>query len=126
MYSANSEDFKVLLTTAQSDISHISAQQYTQSIVCITASGNIYHTVLDNACTKEKSAEKAFLQSLVDKNDTVINKIVCIWSDKSLDVPSHDLREMICALHPDNANAGMLLQGDGGYVIKKISETIKE
>lgn len=124
MYTANSEDFKELLTIAQNDISNVSAQQYAQSIVCITASGNIYHTVLGNACTKEKNAEKAFLQSLADNNDTVINRMVCMWSDKSLDVPSHDLREMICALHPDNANAKILLQGDDGYVIKKISETV--
>lgn len=118
------EDFEKLLAVVQGDFD-VLEQQYAQSIACMTVSGNVYHTVLDNACTKEKNSEKAFLKSLADKNDVVIKKMVCMWADKSLDVPSNDFRNLICALHPDNKNTEILLQGEKEYVKMKIIETVK-
>lgn len=56
--------------------------------------------------------EDRLLQELIDKGDTVVEYIVCMWKDGGLDTPSHHFRKRLLELSEKNAEAKILLQGE--------------
>lgn len=58
------------------------------------------------------------------KND-VVKKIICMWENQTIDVPSSEFMNKICRLNKENENAIVLLSaGTDAYLTKKIVDII--
>lgn len=68
----------------------------------------------------------SFLEELIQNQDTRLEKLVCLWANGEIDVPSFDFRRRLCALNDSNRTAKILLQSAEGYLIKTLSETLPE
>ncbi len=68
----------------------------------------------------------AICEELKIKNDTHILKILTVWKNGQLDLPSYQLRQALIQLNENNKDADIILQGMDGYIIKKISQTMKK
>ena len=66
----------------------------------------------------------AICEELKIKNDTHILKILTVWKNGQLDLPSLRFRQRLIALNESNKNAEMILQGKDGYIIKRVSQTM--
>ena len=92
-------------------------QNAVQIIVVRTNKNSIYLFVNYRMGTEETQ----FINSLLEKKDTIITELLCMWNSNELDVPSMNFRKMLMDLHPDNKKAKLLLQGSKGYIIKELS-----
>ena len=90
----------------------------------LTSKGNIYCKIIFNALSDESINEHSFLSELKSNDDTQIQKIVCLWSNGDIDMPSWKFRKMLCELNVENKNAQMLLNGGISYIIKSILQTL--
>lgn len=92
-------------------------QNAAQVIVVRTNKKNIYLFVNHEISIEE---ERQFINSLLEKNDTIITELLCMWNSKELDVPSWNFRTLLIELHPDNKKAKLVLQGNEGYITKEL------
>ena len=111
MFNQMLETAKSKLATVNEIADGLPAPQVT---VVLTNNDNIYVTVND--------VDGSFCQELKQNNDTNVVKILTMWKDGSIDLPSYSLRKALVKMNKDNINADVLLQGKERYIIKKISE----
>lgn len=133
-YSTNDHDtmfstdgFDHMVETAKSVMNKYKATNHSQVIVVITAKGNMYHTLVADATVnkfiKVGIEESALLDILKANHEEEIKSIICMWPDESIEMPSYVLRKKICAMHPNNKNAEMILSGENCFIKKTIAET---
>ena len=77
-----------------------------------TASGNI-HTVVNNDFQKT-------LDAMAKANDAVVTKMVAMWQEGSVDVPSYAFRKALLALDAANEQTEVILRTERGYTTKAI------
>ena len=77
-----------------------------------TVDGNI-HIILNNDFQKT-------LDTMAKANDTVVVKMVAMWQEGSVDVPSYAFRKALLALDPANGQTEVILQTESGYITKAI------
>ena len=77
-----------------------------------TASGNI-HTVVNNDFQKT-------LDTMAQANDTVVTKMVAMWQEGFVDVPSYAFRKALLALDAANKQTEVILRTERGYTTKAI------
>ena len=77
-----------------------------------TASGNI-HTVVNNDFQKT-------LDVLTQSDDTMVTKLVAMWKEGSVDVPSYAFRKSLLELDDANRQTKVLLRSESGYIMKTI------
>lgn len=98
-------------------ISDDSAQQV---IAVQTTQANCYtlanHNIMDGDWTEEES----FVNGLVEKEDTEIVHLICIWDTHELDIPSQHLRSLLEEINPQNQETSVWLRGKGIYSVKKL------
>ncbi|MBQ7034562.1 MAG: hypothetical protein IJN34_02375 [Clostridia bacterium] len=66
----------------------------------------------------------AICEELALKKDTRILKLITIWKNGQIDLPSLRFRQRMIALNENNKDTDMILQGKDGYIIKKVSQTM--
>lgn len=111
MFNQMLETAKSKLATVNEIADGLPAPQVT---VVLTNNDNIYVTVND--------VDGSFCQELKQNNDTNVVKILTMWKDGSIDLPSYSLLKALVKMNKDNINADILLQGKERYIIKKIAE----
>ena len=77
-----------------------------------TASGNI-HTVVNNDFQKT-------LDVLTQSDDTMVTKLVAMWKEGCVDVPSYAFRKSLLELDDANRQTKVLLRSENGYITKPI------
>ena len=82
-----------------------------QVIVVKTAKGNV-RFFANNVLDQKYVEEKEFVRKLVEQDDTVIQYIVCMWNDESLDLPSMNFRKLLLEVNEENKYAEIYL-GNG-------------
>ena len=82
-----------------------------QVIVVKTAKGNV-RFFANNVLDQKYVEEKEFVRKLVEQDDTVIQYIVCMWNDESLDLPSMNFRKLLLDVNEENKYAEIYL-GNG-------------
>ncbi len=85
-----------------------------QAIVFTTQNSYTYISVVETP--------QEICSRLVSEDDTRILKILVMWKNGEIDVPSYELRKAIVELNNENMDAHILLQGEDGLLIKKLSE----
>ena len=73
-----------------------------------------------------KSQACSYIESFIKKyNDNSIKKIICMWENNTIDVPSSDFMKKLCESNKENRNAIVLLNaGTDVYISKKIADII--
>ena len=126
------KEFKQMLLVVKNALQSITPNQYTQVIALCCDNGCIYHTVINNALSGEKTAEQQLINQLIENKATLVKKIVCVWAKDEvtanmldcLDMPSFDFRKMLCDCNSDNVNAEILLHSKEGFITKSIGQTM--
>ncbi len=93
-----------------------------KQVIVIEAKGNCPVLLFVNDGIK-RDEEAEFLQEIAE-NNIVVKKILCMWSDGSIDLPSYNLRDGLSKLSPENATAEILLMGTAGFKQKKLGDTL--
>lgn len=115
------EDFTPLIQYAHNEIKNFSDSGRPQIIVVQTERGNLYHLKLNHRSPLSAKAEEIeFIKNLKANKDIVITKIVCMWADGMVSIPSYHLREQIFRAHKQNRNALLLLNGTKKLIAKKL------
>ena len=99
--------------------------RYTEAIVLLSGKGTEYSTVIRDAVHGDRKEEEELLRRLEQKNDGEVSRILCMWKDGGVDIPSFYLRERLIALHPQNGTAGMFVQTKNGFALIPLSITMK-
>ncbi|MBE6693709.1 MAG: hypothetical protein E7589_02975 [Ruminococcaceae bacterium] len=116
--------FEELLLIAENGLRAVTPERYTQVVVLRSDNGYVCHAVIMDALSKENTAERRLINELKENSATLVAEIVCMWADGGVDLPSHDLRKMLCDCNSGNENAKMLLQGESGYITKTVGQTM--
>lgn len=126
------KDFEELLSVIKNALQSVTPHQYTQVIAVCSDNGYIYHSIINNALSKEKTIEEQLINQLIENDSTLVKKVVCIWAKDGVnvdmldrvDMPSYDFRKKLCDCNSDNVNAEILLCGKEGFITKTIGQTM--
>lgn len=94
-------------------------------VVMLTARGEV-ETLVFNTQADATNAEGA-MRFLIEKKkdgDGIIERLLYMWHDGSLDFPSFDFRKALLDIDAVNCLTKMLLNGLNGYVVKTVKETM--
>lgn len=119
------KDFENILSIAKGFYSD--SVEWTSSIpkdqsfvtVLLSSKNNIYTFVFDRRTYDEAD----LLKELINQDDTIVKKIVCMFSEDVIDIPWYLLRKALCDLNKENEEAEVLLQFTSGLHGRKLSET---
>lgn len=99
-----------------------SASEGQQVILAETATSQVRGFV--NRDVAKAEDEEAFLSVLREQGETELRRLVCMWYDGALDVPSIRFRRSLLALCPKNKDAQLILQGENIYVLRTVAATM--
>lgn len=101
--------------------------EYHQCLVLTTANEEqIVYPITADSVDALKSQACAYVESSIKKyNDNSIKKILCMWENNTIDIPSSDFMKKLCEINKENRNSIILLNaGTDVYTAKKISDII--
>ena len=87
-----------------------------QVTVLLTNNDTIYVAVND--------VDGAICEELKQDKNTKIVRMLTMWKEGRIDVPSFRFRKALVSLDEENNNTDVILQGTDGYVMKKLAGTI--
>lgn len=94
-------------------------------IVMLTAKGSVICIPFQDlsSSVNTESAIKALLE--IKKNeDAKIDRLICMWHDGSIDLPSYAFREALLSVNRTNFSTKILLNGLTGYIVKTVMVTM--
>ena len=107
------EEWDELLARAQSLL--CDTEKDGQVVLAQTYGGKIYH---------QTTAKSALTEQLKQENDTAVEKMLCVWHNGSVDIPSFLLRDQLYKTNQKNLRMKMLLQGADSFVVKTLEQTL--
>ena len=124
-----SDDFGAMLSSAKAYFNAYSEKKYKyhQCIVIKTADGGqtVCPVAADSVDELKSEACLDIGGVLENKGNNSVKKIVCMWENGGIDVPSYDLMDKIRGINAENADAEILLNaGADSYVSKQIKDII--
>ncbi len=117
--------FDRMKNMAENILQSAEKNQSTQAIVLLSSKGRQHGAIIKDALSDDKIDEKALFDRLTMEKDTEIKRILCVWEDGNIDIPSIAVRNMLCALNPSNAECGLFVMTPDGYSVIKMQNTIK-
>ena len=124
-FDVEKDEWSKLINIAQTKKIEIEEQKMAQVIVVQTSNEKIYSYLFDYGNGLALEEEKHFLKVLKTNADTSVEKMVCLWSDGSVDFPSYSLREKMIQINLQNESAEILLNGYDGFIVKTVGKTMK-
>lgn len=119
--TALSKDFWDMINIARNELSS-GKEQCGQIIVLYLNTHEIQHYCV--GLENREDVENCIIEDLLKKNNIVISKILCVWSDGIIDLPSYYLRKKLCELNENNINCEILLSGVEGVNTRTILQTL--
>lgn len=119
------DEWSKLINIAQTKKIEIEEQKMVQVVVVLTSNEKIYSYLFDYGNRLVLEEEKHFLGILKTDTETSVKKMVCLWSDGSVDFPSYSLREKMIQTNLQNESTEILLNGYDGFIVKTIGKTMK-
>ena len=94
-------------------------------VVILTAKGAVASISFQNihSAIEAENAMK-FLIEKKKRGEAKIERLICMWHDGSIDLPSFAFREALVAIDNRNLLTQMLLNGSSGYVVKTVKVTM--
>ena len=94
-------------------------------VVILTEKGTVDSISFQNTdAAIDAEGAMRFLVEKKKSGDTRIERLVCMWHDGSIGLPSFAFREALVAVDSKNLSAQMLLPGLTGFVIKTVKATM--
>ena len=95
------------------------------AVVILTEKGTVDSISFQNTdAAIDAEGAMRFLVEKKKSDDTRIERLVCMWHDGSIGLPSFAFREALVAVDSKNLSAQMLLPGLTGFVIKTVKATM--
>lgn len=95
------------------------------TVVMLTSGGTV-HSIsfqdMNSACDAEGAMK--FLLEKKKNGDSKIERLICMWHDGEIDMPSFAFRDALLTVDSKNLSTQMLLNGFGGYVFKTVKVTM--
>ncbi len=113
-------DFSSLMNAAAAHSCH---QPGFQTVAVLTAQGNL-HVFEGYAHQGQNAIGPSLIARLTQTQDTAVTKLLCRWSDGTLDLPHIQLRKDLLALDPRNSQTQILLQGQAGLLPRSLASTL--
>lgn len=95
------------------------------AVVMLTAKGSVVCVPFEDLsfALDAERAIKALLE--IKKNeDAKIDRLICMWHDGSIDLPSFAFREALLSVERTNLSTQILLNGSTGYIVKTVRATM--
>jgi hypothetical protein len=112
--------FQELISIAKNKVDEISETVdgllSPQVTVLLTNSDNIYIAVND--------LDGVICEELKQNKTTKILRMITMWKDGGVDLPSLTFRKALVEMDEYNKNTEVVLQGKDGYLIKRLSVTM--
>ena len=101
--------WEMLLSRAKKDADELSNGN---TVVMLTAKGTVYSVSLQNghSAIEAEGVIKLFIEKKKN-SDAKIERLICMWHDGSIDLPSYAFREALVSAEVSNLSAKMLLSG---------------
>ena len=114
--------WEMLLNRAKKDANELSSSN---TVVMLSAKGTIHSVSFQNghSAIEAEGVMKLFIEKKKN-SDAKIERLICMWHDGSIDLPSFTFREALVAAESSNLSAKILLGGLNGYVVKTVKETM--
>lgn len=94
-------------------------------VVILTAKGTVDSISFQNIHSSiEAENAMKFLIEKKKSEEAKIERLICMWHDGSIDLPSFAFREALVAIDSKNLSTQMLLNGLNGYVVKTVKATM--
>jgi len=94
-------------------------------VVILTANGMVDSISFQNVNSAiEAESVMKFLVEKKKSGNAKIERLICMWHDGSIDLPSFAFREALAAIDNRNLSTQILLNGLNGYVIKRVKATM--
>lgn len=116
--------WEMLLNRAKKDSNELSNGN---TVVMLSAKGTIYSVSFQNghSAIEAEGVMKLFIEKKKN-SDAKIERLICMWHDGSIDLPSFAFREALVVAEGSNLSAKMLLSGLNGYVVKTVKASMPE
>ena len=97
------------------------------AVVMLSAKGTVYSVSFKNghSAIQAEDVMKLFIEKKKN-SDAKIERLICMWHDGSIDLPSFAFREALVTAEGSNLSAKMLLSGLNGYVVKTVKASMTE
>lgn len=77
----------------------------------------------NNTYIAENDIDGSICDQLISNDDTRIVKLLTMWKNGQIDLPSLAFRKAILEMNSENKDTNILLQGKEGLIVKKLFET---
>ena len=117
-------DFYNMLLLAENyfDTNEFESYEYHQCLILKTKQGERIYSF---NCNSVNDLIEQSCNAIINEKIGVVEKIVCMWSGKYIDVPSHKFMKTLCNLNDKNKKMKILLRGaENTYIIKEISNIV--
>lgn len=118
-------DFDSMISAAKSNLPEASDCEFNQCVVVKTVGNNLLiHKIAVNS-VEDLISEQCMIASELERlKDTEVERIVCMWGSKELDVPSHGFMLSLCELNGRNREACVMLNSAEPCRIVRIGDII--
>ena len=79
----------------------------------------------NNTYIAKNDIDGSICDQLISNDDTRIVKLLTMWKNGQVDVPSFAFRKAIVEMNAQNKDTDILLQESEGFIVKKLSQTMK-
>lgn len=86
---------------------------------------SVIYTDKNNTYIAKNDIDGSICDQLISNDDTRIVKLLTMWKNGQVDVPSFAFRKAIIEMNTANKDTDILLQGSEGFIVKKLSQTMK-
>ncbi len=117
--------FEQMKKSALELLSNSEKKEYTQVIVLRSATGREYVKVLQNALSEDKKEELELIALITSATDTKIARVLCMWQDGGVDIPSFAFRQMLIQADSSNNDAGIFVSTADGFSVMRLENTMK-
>ena len=114
--------WEMLLSRARKEIETLSDGDV---VVVLTTTGTVDSISFpDLKSSIEAEGAMKVLLDMKKNEDAKIERLICMWHDGCVDVPSFAFREALLSIDSANLSTQMLLNGLTGYIVKTVKATM--
>ncbi len=115
------DDFNLLIKTAKEKIANIENLKKSQIIIVMSGKNNLFYEIIDYTLTDAYLKGNKLINELKENEDTEVRKILCMWNDGCIELPSIYFRKLLCELNEKNKYSEILLNGKDSLFVSKIN-----
>lgn len=114
--------WEMLLNRAKSEVEQLSGGEV---VVMLTVKGTVASVLFQdlNSAIEAEGAMKGLIE-MKKNEDAKIERLICMWHEGSVDIPSFAFREALLSVDSANLSTKMLLNGLTGYIVKTVKATM--